>query len=357
MLSSLRQRYWIPGASTAIRKILAKCIVCRHLHAAPGHQQMADLPQDRVCPDEPPFSRVRVDCFGPFEIKRGRSMLKRYGVLFTCLTIRAIHIEVASSLETNSFINALRHFIARCGREVLEVRCDNGTNFVGAERELREAMESWNLAQINDALLQKGVQWMFNPPTGSHHGGVWERMIRSMRKVLNSSLKVQNLDEEGLHTVLCEVEAIVNSRPITKASTDPNDLEALTPNHLLLLKVTPSLPPGEFQKEDIYSRRRWKQVQYLTCFGSAGLRNTYHCFKRGRSGPASHATSWLEILCFWLMTWRLATHGLPGGSWKLYRIEKDSSVKYASGPRPAIWTGRSRRFAFCRRQMSHEAEL
>ncbi|KAG1936405.1 hypothetical protein F2P79_018737 [Pimephales promelas] len=263
MLACLRQRYWIPGASVAIRKILSKCIVCRRLHAAPGQQQMADLPQDRVSSDEPPFTRVGVDYFGPFEVKRGRSILKRYGVLFTCLSIRAIHIEVASSLDTDSFINALRRFTARRG-QVLELRSDNGTNFVGAERELREAMESWNHTLINNTLLQKGINWVFNPPTGSHHGGVWERLIRSVRKVLNSTLKLQTLDEESLHTVLCEAEAIVNSRPITKASTDPNDLEPLTPNHLLLLKIMPSLPPGQFKKEDIYARRRWKQVQYIS---------------------------------------------------------------------------------------------
>lgn len=113
-------------------------------------------------------------------------------------------------------------------------------------------------------LLQKNVKWVFNPPTVSHHGGAWERLIRSVRKVLNSILKTQTLDEEGLETVFCEAEAIVNSRPLTKASTDPQDLEALTPNHLLLLKLQPSLPPGLFKKEDVYSRRRWKQVQYMS---------------------------------------------------------------------------------------------
>ena len=261
MLSSLHQRYWIPGASVAIRKILSKWIVCRRLHAAPGHQQMADLTRDRVSPDEPPFTCVGVDYFGPFEVKRGRSTAKKSGVLFTCLSVRAIHIKVASLLDIDSFINALRCFIARRG-QVLELRSDNGNNFVRAERELREVMESWNLASINDT-LQKGIKWIFNPPTGSHHGGVWERLIRSVRKVLNSSLKVQNLDEKGLHTVLCEAEAIINSRPITKASTDP-DLEALTPNHILLLKTMPSFPPGKFQKEDTYARRRWKQVQYMS---------------------------------------------------------------------------------------------
>jgi len=103
MLSRLHQRYWIPGASVAIRKILSKCVICKRLQAAPGHQQMANLPLNRVSPDKPPFTYVGVDCFGPFEIKIRRSMVKRYGVIFTCLAIRAIHIEVVQSLDTDSF--------------------------------------------------------------------------------------------------------------------------------------------------------------------------------------------------------------------------------------------------------------
>lgn len=263
MLSKLREKYWVTGVSTAIRRVLSKCTICRRLGATPVCQQMADLPTERLQPNEPPFTCVGVDLFGPFEVKSRRSIVKRYGVIFTCFALRAIHIEVAPSLDTDSFINALRRFIARRG-QVRELRSDNGTNFVGAERELKNAIEQWNQAKVHEMLLQRGIKWTFNPPAGSHHGGVWERLIRSVRKVLNSTLKVQNLDEEGLHTVLCEVEAIINSRPITKASTDPNDLEALTPNHLLLLKNLPSLPPGEFQTADLYARKRWRQVQYMS---------------------------------------------------------------------------------------------
>ena len=171
---------------------------------------MADLPLDRVSPDEPPFTNVGVDYFGPFGVKHGRSVVNRYGFIFTCLATRAIHLEMASSLDTDSFIHALRRFIARRG-QVKELRSDNGTNFVGAQRELKEAIEGWNQGQIHDILLQKGINWIFNPPAGSHHGGVWERLIRSVRKVLNSTLNVQSLDEEGLHTVLCEAEAILKS--------------------------------------------------------------------------------------------------------------------------------------------------
>lgn len=182
MLAKLREKYWITGASTAIRRALSKCVICRRQNAQPVSQQMADLPAERVTPDEPPFTRVGVDYFGPFKVKSRRSVVKRYGVIFTCLAIRAIHIEVAPSLDTDSFINALRRFIARRG-QVQELRSDNGTNFIGAERELRTAIEKWNQSRINNVLLQRGIKWTFNPPAGSHHGGPWERLIRSVRKL------------------------------------------------------------------------------------------------------------------------------------------------------------------------------
>ena len=218
---------------------------------------MASLPQDRVSPSEPPFSHVGVDCFGPFNVRRGRGTAKRYCVLFTCLSIRAIHIEVVHSLDTDSFINALRRFIARRGQP-LHMRSDNGGNFVKGEKELREAIREWNQLKIHEFLLAKGIKWTFNPPAGSHHGGVWERCIRSVRKVMAALVKEQTLDDEGLLTLTCEVEAIVNGRPITKVSDDPRHPEALTPNHLLLLRSGPALPPGLFTKIDSYSRTKWR---------------------------------------------------------------------------------------------------
>ncbi len=223
---------------------------------------MASLPEDRLLPDKPPFTNVGVDYFGPFDVKQGRSTVKRYGVLFTCLTIRAVHIEVADSLDTDSCINALRRFISRRG-QVSVMRSDNGTNFVGAERELREALSNLNHSKIENAMLQKGIKWVFNSPAASHQGGVWERQIRTVRRILSALLKEQSTNEDSLHTVMCEVESIINNRPITSASDNPNDLEPLTPNHLLLLKTQPDLPPGLFKKEDQFARKRWKQVQYL----------------------------------------------------------------------------------------------
>jgi len=223
---------------------------------------MADLPLDRIIPDQPPFTNVGVDFFGPFEVKQGRSHVKRYGVLFTCLTIRAVHVEIAHSLDTDSCINALRRFTCRRGQAKI-MRSDNGTNLVAAERELGEALQDLNQKRIADAMMEKGVKWIFNAPTASHHGGVWERQIRTVRKILNSIVRQQSLDDEGLLTVMCEVESIINNRPLTLASDNPNDLDVLTPNHLLLLRAQPSIPPGIFSKNDQYARRRWRQVQYI----------------------------------------------------------------------------------------------
>lgn len=153
---------------------------------------MADLPEERLVPDKPPFTTVGVDCFGPFQVRRCRSLVKRYVVIFTCLTIRAVHIEVAHSLDTDSFLLALRRFIARRG-QVEEIRSDNGTNFTSGERELRESIQAWNHDKINEAMLQKNIKWSFNPPYGSHHGGVWERCIRSVRRILRALLQEQTL--------------------------------------------------------------------------------------------------------------------------------------------------------------------
>ncbi|XP_055012690.1 uncharacterized protein LOC129409784 [Boleophthalmus pectinirostris] len=257
-LAQLRQKVWICKGNAAVRSVLSKCVKCLKSQAAVSEQKMANLPPDRLLPDHPPFTNVGVDYFGPFEAKRGRARVKRYGVIFTCLTVRAIHIEIAHSLDTDSCINAVRRFIARRG-QVEVMRSDNGTNLVAAEHEICQAMKEWNQSQISDALLQRGVTWIFNPPAGSHHGGIWERQIRTVRKILTSLLKLQSLDDECLHTVMCEAEAVINGRPLTKSSDDVDDLEPLTPNHLLLLKGKPALPPGMFHKEDLYSKRRWRE--------------------------------------------------------------------------------------------------
>ena len=264
VLAKLRERYWIIKANSAVRQLISSCVMCRRIKSTPQDQKMADLPEDRLTP-APPFTYVGVDYLGPYVTKEGRKERKRYGALFTCLVSRAVHIEVAHSLDTDSFLHALRRFIARRG-QVREIRSDNGTNFVGARRELREAINEMDQKEITEKLRQQNIDWKFNPPAASHMGGVWERQIRTARRILDTLLREHGsrLDDESLQTLMCEVESIINSRPLTIISSDVKDPYPLSPNQILTMKTGIVLPPpGKFQRNDVYMRRRWRRVQYL----------------------------------------------------------------------------------------------
>ena len=217
-------------------------------------------------------------------VKDGRKEVKRYGVLFTCLSSRAVHLEVATSLETDTFLNVLRRFIARRG-QIRTLKSDNGTNCVGAEKELRVSLSEMNQDTIESNLRRKSIDWSFNPPTASHMGGVWEKMIKAVRKVLTGLLSEHGTrpDTDSFHTLLCEIEAIINSRPITSLSDDPDDLEPLTPNHILTGRsVVTAPPPGVFQRDDIYMRRRWRRVQHLANLFWSRWRNEYLLLQQNR---------------------------------------------------------------------------
>ena len=158
VLSLLRQKYWIVHGNSAVRRILADCTSCRRRQGSVGEQKMADLPQDRVEINHPPFMSVGVDFFGTFYVKRARRMVKRYGCIFTCLSTRAVHIEVTHSLDTSSFLNCIRRFMARRGHPAM-IRSDNGGSFVSGEKELKCAVQEWNQEQIQDFFLQRSMKW------------------------------------------------------------------------------------------------------------------------------------------------------------------------------------------------------
>ena len=255
VLALLRERFWLIRANTTARSVLSSCFQCKRRHGATGQQKMANLPHSRVTTDQPPFTCAGIDYFGPFVVRQKRSLVKRYGAIFACWVLRAVHLEISHTFDTDSFILALRRFIARSG-QVKEIRSDNGTNFIGAEKALRIMISGWNQAKVHDTLPQKGIKWVFNPPAASHHGGVWQRLIRSTHKILGALTREQVLDDECLQTLVCEAESIINGRPLAKFSDNPNDLEPFMPNHLWLLRQNDSLPPGLFEKNKTYSGRR-----------------------------------------------------------------------------------------------------
>jgi hypothetical protein len=262
MLSSLRQKYWIVGARVMAKRLVHECVPCRRRHGRTSSQLMADLPKERLTSNEKPFTSVGLDCFGPIMVSRGRgrSLEKRYGLIFTCLSSRAVNIKVVHSPDTDSFLSALSRFMARSDAVKL-IRSDNGTNFTSGHKELRASISEWNKAS-EFWLQQRGVEWKFQPPSASHFGGVWEREIRTIRQVLDGLLNEQliKMSDERLSALMCEIENIPNNRPFTELS---NDLEPLTPNHLLLADTGVTFPPGLFSEHDLYAKRRWRQVQYL----------------------------------------------------------------------------------------------
>ncbi|XP_048586408.1 uncharacterized protein LOC116604491 [Nematostella vectensis] len=263
VLSSLRNEYWVIKGRSAVRRVIGKCLKCQRRRAKPMEQFMADLPAMRVAAEEPPFTYVGVDYFGPMEVKVGRSKVKRYGCLFSCLSMRAVHVEITHSMDTDSMINALRRFISLRGYPK-EIHSDNGTNFTKADKELKQALGEWDLERINRFCIQRRIKWSFIPPAASHMGGAWERMVQTTKRVLKSLLNEQIVSDEVLLTVMAETVNIINSRPLTSNSDDIEDEMPLTPNHLLHLRPTPSVPPGVFGKEDMYCRRAWRQAQYLS---------------------------------------------------------------------------------------------
>jgi hypothetical protein len=157
VLALLRKSYWIVKPRRAVDGVLSRCMVCRKRRATPCSQKMADLPASRILCGQPPFTCTGVDYFGPLEVKQGRSTCKRYGCIFTYLSSRAVHIEIAYSLDTSSFICALRRFIARRGA-AKSVWSDNGTNFVGATNELKKSINALNQCQVEDFLTRRNIE-------------------------------------------------------------------------------------------------------------------------------------------------------------------------------------------------------
>ena len=241
MLSHLRQEYWILRRRAAVKAYTFACPTCKQRRAVLRPPIMADLPETRVTSHSPPFTQVGVDYFGPIMVTKFRRQEKRYGCLFTCLATRAVHIEIAHSLDTDSLIMCLRRMIARRGQPKI-IYSDNGTNMSGADKELKDSIRRWNQQQIADTLSQRGIEWRFIPPASPHFGGAWERLVRSVKVALRWIVGRQVLRDETLSTFLTKVEALLNSRPLTYVSSEPDDLEALTPNYLLLGCANPWVP-------------------------------------------------------------------------------------------------------------------
>ncbi|UYV73090.1 hypothetical protein LAZ67_10001791, partial [Cordylochernes scorpioides] len=260
--NEIRQLFWIPNLRVAIRRCWSECPLCRIRRAKPSTPMMAALPGCRVEPQQRSFSIVGMDYFGPMEVSVGRRHEKRYGVLFTCMTTRAIHLEVAHSLTTDSCIMAIRRMICRRGLP-LEIFSDNGTNLRGADKELQQALDDYDQEALTENMNSKGIKWNFIPPSAPHMGGSWERLVRSVKTAISVILRSCFPKDEELLTLMLESEAVVNSRPLTDVPLDPAAPEAITPMHFLIGTSSIGQPPGQFNDADLRLNKRWRKAQRL----------------------------------------------------------------------------------------------
>lgn len=233
---------------------------------------MPDLPPVRLRLYKPPFWSTGMDCFGPFTVKIGRRTEKRWGILFKCLTTRCVHIELLDHMDANTFLMAFRRFISRRGNP-FELLSDCGINFKAGEAELQGAFKAM-APDVQKQLAHSQVNFRFNPPSVPHFGGSWEREIKSIKMALNSAVGSQTTSEPVLHTVLEEVESVLNSKPLGYVSSDVADLDPVAPNVLLMGRPDDSLPQAIYCKSDLLSQRKWRHSQILADqFWTAFLRH------------------------------------------------------------------------------------
>ncbi|XP_062703759.1 uncharacterized protein LOC134286198 [Aedes albopictus] len=247
LLANLRTRFWILDGRSA---------------------QMGNLPSCRVTPAHP-FEVTGVDYAGPVYVKQGRHrprLEKAYLGVFVCMVTRAVHLELISDMTTEAFVAALHRFTAR--REVpREIHSDNGSNFRGARNELHELFELFRSEalenEIEDFCQPREISWHFIPPEAPNFGGIWEAAVKSAKFHLKRTLKDARLTFEEYVTVLVQVEAILNSRPLYSVSSDPGDPEVITPGHFLIGRPLTAIPEPSYEGSPVNRLSRWQYLQKL----------------------------------------------------------------------------------------------
>ncbi|XP_046478628.1 uncharacterized protein [Neodiprion pinetum] len=266
-LAALRQSYWIIGGRVPVRSHILRCVVCARHRGVRAQQLMGQLPPSRVTPARA-FLHTGLDYAGPVTLKtfqgRGAKTYKGWIAVFVCFTTSAIHLELVTDYSTGAFIAAYRRFASRRG-VCHTIYSDCGTNFVGADATLRAefASGSKSLGELSHLLATDGTTWKFNPPGAPHFGGKWEAAVKSIKFHLTRTIGEHLMTYEQLTTVLTQIEAVVNSRPLAPLSEDPADLEPLTPGHFLIGEPLTAVPEPSLPSTTESTLTGYKLLQQL----------------------------------------------------------------------------------------------
>ncbi|XP_063387436.1 uncharacterized protein LOC134673395 isoform X2 [Cydia fagiglandana] len=254
----LAQEFWVLSARRAINSVISSCMKCfRARPKVASPPIMGNLPSFRINQIKP-FSSAAVDYAGPFDtcLARGRGLrtFKSYICVFVCTATKAVHLELASELTTEAYLAALRRFISRRGR-CSRLISDQGRNFIGASNMLQEFMAKASRAEQ--------INFVFNPPGSPHFSGLAEAGVKSVKTHLARVVGSQRLTFEEFYTILTQIEAMLNSRPLSPVSSDPNDLSVLTPGHFLTLEPLTILPESNMVDAKLGTLQRWKLLQKI----------------------------------------------------------------------------------------------
>ena len=267
--ASINLRFHIIGGKRIIRDITRACVICRRQSVRPQPQIMGQLPMERVTPGLV-FERVGIDFAGPIYVKYGYvrkpTIVKSYVCVFVSLNVKAVHLELVSDLTSEAFIACLRRFVARRGKPT-DIWSDHGTNFVSANRELKEFIkflnERKNVKKISEFCTSQKINWKFIPERAPHFGGLWEAAVKSFKAHLKKVTLNVRLTFEEACTLMAQIEACLNSRPLVALSSIDDHVDALTPGHFLIGKPLEALPDSSQSFQSVSLLRRWHLVQSM----------------------------------------------------------------------------------------------
>jgi len=312
--AKVRRKYWILQGNKISKSVKFKCTFCKEMSHQTEEQLMAKLPLLRLSPQTPPFYFTSCDYFGPYNVKIGRNKTKKhYGVIFTCLNTRAVHLELAMDYSTIEFLQVLRRFFCIRGFPAV-ILSDNGSQMVGAERILRDMVEGYDADKLREFCAERSITWKFITPAAPHQNGCAEALVKSCKRALRQAIGDQLLRPFELYTCLLEVANLLNQRPIGRVPNDPDDGAYICPNDLLLGRATSEVPQGPFQE----ARKPCEQVKFVqqivNSFWKRWIRDVFPSLVPQKKWHMDRRNVQINEIVI------VAEHNAIRGKWKMGRI-------------------------------------